>query len=122
MKFYSRQINSLKELKAEQARLKASLADRPLGFGTATSGHTDNSSEGGFDLSFLLSILSNDIVKRALLKLGLPVLKNTAKFAGKNAFALGKEIFGGYAKWKLLELGFRFARRKWQEKKHHKES
>lgn len=111
MKLYSKQLNSLKELKQEKERLALSIGNNPID-APVDNIHGSNARFGDVNyMSIILDLLSNDLISSALLKLGLPMFKKAGKFAGKNAFGIGKEVFGGYLKWKALELGYRWMRR-----------
>jgi hypothetical protein len=111
MKLYPKQLNSLQELKQEKERLSLSIGNNAH---QANSINTPAENSRVADVSYMgiiLDLLSNDLIGSALLKLGLPMFKKAGKFAGKNVFGLGKEVFGGYLKWKALELGYRWMRR-----------
>lgn len=72
-------------------------------------------------LGAILEFLPMDVIQGMLLRLGLPLLKKTGKTVGKNAFGIGKELIGGYVKWKIMELAYRWGRRYLIERKRKKQ-
>lgn len=119
MKLYPKRLNSLEELKKEKhmlilAKKKSELPDvlsfgLPIlnGFGkkkdTEQAATDDNivvdliaSFIESPDLSNLVSTVARPILNYASDKAGTSILKSAAK-----------EVIGGYAKWKAIELGFR---------------
>ena len=118
MKLYYKQLNSLNELQQEKQRLADTLISKPVADGNDGDNSDKGKAAGNINYpGIILDILSNEIILELLAKLGLPVLKKAGKFAGKNAFAIGKEVFGGYIKWKALELGYRWLRRYMNKRK-----
>ncbi len=123
MKLYHKQLKGIKDLKREKQRLRNSIrADKPSL--TVPAGGEMGGTLGGMDkFAALLEVLPLDVIQGMLVRLGLPLLKKTGKAVGKNAFSIGKEIIGGYAKWKIMELAYRWGRRyiiNQKEKKHRK--
>lgn len=123
MKLYHKQLHGLKELKLERQKLKSSVSSADFAHRSAINEPGDIQRDSHIDFSELLTgFASNDIILKMLLKLGLPALKKTGEYIGKNAFSLGKEVFGGYLKWKALELSYRWMRlylyKNQQRKKH----
>lgn len=121
MRLYEKQLNSLAELKLEEMRLRESIKGGVTDFKeTAANPGSGQDRRPPDYVSIIIDILSNDLISGALLKMGLPVIKKAGKFAGNNLFAVGKELFGGYLKWKALELGYRWARRYLNKKQNDK--
>lgn len=121
MALYTRQLNSLDELKKEQQRLKQELKDREeKGFfsmkdvlpGGSEKDAKDDKEDDGTDnlLSKAAGILGNSNASM-LLNLAGPLLSiATGKAQSKILKTVAKELFGGYIKWKAVELGYRAVR------------
>ncbi|MEI8278321.1 MAG: hypothetical protein WCG87_01085 [Bacteroidota bacterium] len=119
MKLYPKRLNSLAELKKEKhmlmlAKKESELPDvlsfdLPLLSGLGKKKDVEQASEddnivvdliASFiespDLSNLITTVAKPILNYAKDKAGTSILKSAAK-----------EVIGGYAKWKAIELGFR---------------
>jgi hypothetical protein len=118
MRLYHKRLDSLKDIKKEKQKLRESLKNSPFPSSKAmpkAKAHAAEEDGGGGGILDIVQVVAEflpmNVVSGMLLRLGLPVLKKAGKSAGKNAFTLGKEVFGGYLKWKVLELGYRWGRR-----------
>lgn len=126
MKLYPRKINSVTDLKHERRSLKSKIreheADGWLSFGEKNTKAEAEHKQGNKDiLSIIGNLFFNNPFADIALSLGAPLLKKTGKSAGKTAFTVAKELIGGYAKWKAIELGYRWVRRMVKKRKEHSE-
>jgi len=127
MKLYPRKINSVKDLKQERKALKSRISNHESDEWFSFGGKGDkedhaNEKHGNKDiLSTIGHLFYNNPFADIALSLGAPLLKKTGKSAGKTAFTVAKELIGGYAKWKAIELGYRWVRRMIKKRKEHSE-
>ena len=137
MKQSNKKIDSRAALQLEKARLRAEIRGIetdlktlppelgalaklvPMGR-TATTKATDNASDNKFT-SIFTSIAGSFLPQNELVK---TVLDQVSPMLGKRvqkiAITVGKELIGGYLKWKAVELsvkGVRYLVRKTKEKK-----
>jgi hypothetical protein len=141
MKFYPKKLSDLEALKKEKKRLQkthaqlkkenivhptdflsftGALADLP--FRKKKSHNKEGEEEGSSRLFEMLSgFLTSSAVLNNLIPLGIPLVK---KFIKQNKVQnLAKEVFGGYLKWKILEVSYRWIRKEINKKsKTHKKS
>lgn len=120
IKLYDKKLHTMADLKREIA-LKEAEADNyfgsmfSFGGGEATATAADAGSDTGSDNSTdILGIAMDLITSKGLLnKLGVlavPALKFVGlKVEKRMVLSLGKEILGGYLKWKATEFGAKTA-------------
>ena len=118
MKLYYKQLHSLEELKREKKKLKKRI-DKEQEEGLFSFGNVVGKEEAVKDTGNLLSIaqglLQSSSVKEAAVSLGLPLLKMAGRKIGRNTVtAIGKEVLGGYLKYKLAEMGYKSIRHFWK--------
>lgn len=115
IKIYSKQLNSLAELKKEKqrlCRLRDSNAPQTwLSFkekAANTSKENEPSSSGNFLLDAISTFTDSASLLSPLLSFAPNILgSKPAKKVGSGIWALAKEIGGSYLKWKVLQLGFK---------------
>lgn len=111
LKLYTKNLTSLSALREEKRRLKEQ-ADVTAGSifndGRKTSGQENE--EHSFDVSDAISagmdVLTSKGAMSKILALGLPLLDLAEiKLEKKLIKTVGKEVLGGYIKWKAIEIG-----------------
>lgn len=119
MRLYPKQLKNVSELKKEQALLKSELKQHDIGgiLQSKPANKPEAKKEDGDILSAISSFFFTNPFADIALKLAFPILKGPTKKAGKSAFKIAKEVLGGYAKWKALEIGYRWIRRRAAKKK-----
>lgn len=110
MKRSKKKINSREELMLEKQRLRDEIRRiEEEGFFSAEdviSSFAKVKEEG--IAGAIVSGLKNDAVKEAAISLGLPLLKLAgAKIEAKAVKTIAKDLVGGYAKWKALQLAYK---------------
>jgi hypothetical protein len=115
MRMYPKKLRSLEELKREKQVLKYARAQtskedffdiKAIKLPKAASSKGD----AGI-LSLLGDLLTSKSFSDILLTVGLPVLKIAGRKTQKSVIKkLATEIIGGYAKWKLVQMGIRGVR------------
>jgi hypothetical protein len=123
MRLYPKKLSSVRELKRERHKLRLQLKEyKEQGI---FAGGTKKSSAKGAKKDVISSIADfffNSPFASLALNLGSSAVKSrVGKKAGKGIFNIGKELVGGYAKWKALEVGYRWARRFVKSKKEEHE-
>jgi len=140
MKLYNRQLKSLADLKREQYLLryavKQNSTDDLLAFGERGGKRKKKSKHANDDDDHLGGLASHPLLKNALGLLGGGGAAGTIlgnkhvrravmkRIPRKRIAGLAWEVFGGYLKWKAIELSYgliRDAVRKRREKKFEKE-
>ncbi|HEY1031998.1 MAG TPA: hypothetical protein VGD89_09505 [Flavipsychrobacter sp.] len=114
MKLYSKQLNSLEELRREKRMLKRAIKESEKeGFfpGSKKEGK-ENSDETGDILSAATGLFSGSPLGSLAMAVGMPLLKQAAgkkiaKSGGKILGSLLKEVGFSYLKWKAVELGIK---------------
>jgi hypothetical protein len=107
---YPKKLRSLDDLKREKRELKNKLNKlKSAGTHPAEESKTDS---GSNILSMLTGLLAPGIISEMVLKTVFSVISSAGKKAKKKTVnPLLKEFAGGYLKWKMLELGYRWLRR-----------
>lgn len=121
MKLYSRQLNSLEELKREKQALKAQIAHAESeGFFSLSDimpGKKDGDS--GDVLSQLGGILGGNDTKDLLGAIAGPALGLIGdKIEKQTLKKIAKEVLGSYVKWKSIELAYAGVRMLLDKYKH----
>jgi hypothetical protein len=112
MRLYPKKLNNIKELKRERYKLRRQLKEyKEEGIFSGKTKKTSTKSSKKDLLSTVADFFFNSPFANIALNLGAPIAGRAGKKAGKGIFNIGKEVIGGYAKWKALELGYRWARR-----------
>lgn len=120
MGFYPKKINSIEELKLEKQKLLNESRNKDikklLSFDELIP-KKERKDEGKEKVPSTLidGLLKGGAIEDALIDLSLPVLQKAGikigdigKDIGKKAvMSLGKEVLGGYLKWKAAELSFK---------------
>lgn len=109
MKLYSRQLNSLEELKREKQTLKAQIAKAESeGFFSLSDILPEKKAGDKEDmLSQLGGILGSADVKDLLGSLAGPALGLIGdKIEKQTLKKIAKEVLGSYVKWKSIELAY----------------
>ncbi len=121
----------MEELRREKAKLKGKLkksADEPAFSFTDILGKDKKGGEEGIGsiLTIAQDLLASPSVANTVMTLGLPLLKMAGRRVKRNVLLnIGKELLGGYLKYKAAELGFKgvknYVKSKQEEKKeaHH---
>ncbi len=125
MKLYPRKLHSLRELKRERYKLRVAIAETdPINtFGESRVKEKADKKEDKKDSNDLLVIVTDLLTSKGVadvaLSLADPLLSLLGRKAGKGILKpLAKEVLGGYAKWKLIEIGYKTALRFIRSKQH----
>lgn len=113
MKLYPKKLNSLEELKREKQVLKyARKHSKPEGFMDINIPRPTKTEEKQSDyLSFVGDLLTSRNAGDMFLTVGLPLLKLVGRKTEKSFLkTIVGEVFGGYLKWKVLQMGVRGVR------------
>lgn len=142
MRLYPRKLHSVAELKKEKQRLlkqrrvqdKEDLFsfDDVLGsvgsigniFGRKRKKKKGEQEENGDSIDYvrlIMDLATSGFGMETLVDLGLPLLHKFSPQIRRSVFKASKEVLGGYAKWKAIELSYRFIRRM-INKKHNAKS
>ena len=142
MRLYPRKLNSVAELKKEKQRLlkRRRLQDKEdllsfddvldsvgsIGniFRTKKKKKKNEQDENGASIDYarlIMDLATSGFGVDTLIDLGLPLLNKFSPQIRRSVFKASKEVLGGYAKWKAIELSYRFIRRM-LSKKHKAES
>lgn len=128
MKLYPRKLHTVDELKKEKQRLLKqrreldkedliSFNDLLGSFGKkkkkkGADGEQGAGGAASIDyIALVTDLLSSGFGVNTLIDIGLPLLSKFSPQIRKSLFKVSKEVLGGYAKWKAVELGYRFVRR-----------
>jgi len=133
MKLYPRKLHTVGELKKEKQRLlkqrreldKEDLIsfDDVLGsFGSIGNIFRKKKKKKKGDglegsktsinyIALITDLLSSGFGVNTLVDIGWPLLSKFSPQIRKSLFKVSKEVLGGYAKWKAIEIGYRFVRR-----------
>lgn len=111
MKLYTKQLNSIDELKREKQRLKKELKEKEQkGFFSLSDVLPGNDAPGKGDgiINKAAGMLGGSGITGLLMNIGGPLLSMaTGKAKNKILKTVAKEFLGGYVKWKAVELGYR---------------
>ena len=124
MRLYPKKLNSVEELKRERHKLRQKLkVYKEEGVFPGTGKKTSSrSGEHKKDvISSIADFFFNSPFANIALSLGAPLIAKAGKKTGKSVFHIGKELIGGYAKWKAMEIGYRWARRMIQSRKERRD-
>jgi hypothetical protein len=130
MKLYPKKLSSLEELKREKQELKARLAKtNEEGFFSMTDvlpsndGKNEEEDDEAPLLSKLTDTLNNTGAMELISSIGGPLLGIIGeKIERKTMARLAKEVLGGYAKWKAIELIYRGVKMLVEKQKEKNES
>jgi hypothetical protein len=114
MKLYSKQLNSVEELKREKHVLRYAVkhSDEALSFGEIGSkkSSTDDAASAGI-LGTMISALGSKSLFNTILAIVPPIISLVAKRSGKKkknpVESMVKEVISGYIKWKLVHMGYK---------------
>jgi hypothetical protein len=112
MKLYSKQLNSLEELRREKRMLKRAIKESEKeGFFSGSKKEKDGDDTGDI-LSAATGLFRGSPLGSLAMAVGMPLLKQTAgkKIAKSGGKILGfvlKEVGFSYLKWKAVELGIK---------------
>jgi hypothetical protein len=108
MKIYHKQLNSVKELRREQKRLKKRKAEAERKAAESKTAETSS----GFDAGMLGSLIGAKSIPEVLAAVGMPIAKRVLAKTGKGILKkVAKEVLGGYLKWKAIDTGINLAMR-----------
>ncbi|WP_276132367.1 hypothetical protein [Polluticoccus soli] len=112
MRLYPKKLNSLEELKREKQVLKyARKHSKPEGFMDMIPKPSAKEDKQSDILSFAGDLLTSRSTIDTLMTLGLPMLKLVGRKTEKSFLkTVVGEVFGGYIKWKVLQMGVRGVR------------
>ena len=113
MKLYPKKLNSLEELKREKQVLKyARKHSKAEGLDINIPKPTRSEEKQSDFLSFAGDLLTSRSTGDMLMTVGLPLIKLIGRKTEKSFLkTFVGEVFGGYVKWKILQLGVKGVRR-----------
>ena len=118
MRLYPKRLNSLEELRKEKhmlmlAKNKSALPDvlsfdLPILSGLGKKKDKEEAEDDNIVVDLITSFIESPDLSNLVSSVAKPLLSYATDKAGTRMLkSAAKEVIGGYAKWKAIELGFR---------------